>query len=82
MHLESRKIRRSLRHWQQVRSWARLIREAEILWKVDQKELKRLGALELSQLINEIPPGYRRRVNLWLIKFSLATRFDCGKPND
>ncbi len=82
MHLESRKIRRSLRHWQQVRSWARLIREAEILWKVDQKELKRLGALELSQLISEIPPSYRRRINLWLIKFSVATRFNCRQKGD
>ena len=82
MHLESRKIRRSLRHWQQVRSWARLIREAEILWKVDQKELKRLGALELSQLISEIPPSYRRRINLWLIKFAVATRFNCRQKGD
>ena len=76
MHIEKSKIRRSLRHWQQVRSWARLIREAENLWKVDHKELKRLGALELSQLISEISPAYRRRINLWLIKFSVATRFD------
>ena len=76
MQLDSRKIRRSLRHWQQARSWARLIREAENLWQVDQKEIKRLGALELSQLIDEIPPAYRRRVNLWLIKFSVATRFE------
>lgn len=82
MHLESRKIRRSLRHWQQVRSWARLIREAEILWTVDQKELKRLGALELSQLISEIPPSYRRRINLWLIKFSVSTRFNCRQKGD
>ena len=82
MQLENHKIRRSIRHWQQVRTWARLVREAEILWKVDQKELKRLGALELSQLINEIPPSYRRRVNLWLIKFSVATRFDCEKESE
>ena len=79
MQLDSKKIRRSLLHWQQARSWARLIREAEILWQVDQKELKRLGALELSQLMEEIPPSYRRRVNLWLIKFSVATRFDTKK---
>ncbi len=82
MKLEKHRIRRSLSHWQQVRSWARLIREAEILWKVDHKELKRLGALELSQLIREIPPSYRRRINLWLIKFSAATRFDCKKNGD
>ena len=82
MHLEKADIRRSLRHWQQVRSWARLIREAEILWHVDHKELKRLGALELSQLINEIPPSYMRRVNLWLAKFSVETRFQCKKSGD
>ena len=79
MQLERQKIRRSLHHWQQVRSWARLIREAEILWREEQKALKRLGALELGQLIKEIPPSYRRRVNLWLIKFSVATRFDTKK---
>ena len=82
MQIENQKIRRSLSHWQQVRSWARLIREAEILWKVDHKELKRLGALELSQLISEIPPSYRRRINLWLIKFSVATRFNCEKKRE
>ena len=32
-----------LRQWQQVRSWARLIREAENLWHVDVKELRRIG---------------------------------------
>ncbi len=82
IHLKKQKIKRRLQQWQQVRSWARLIREAEILWKLDQKELKRLGALELTQLINEIPPSYRRRVNLWLIKFSLGTRFDCRESGD
>ena len=63
-----------LRHWQQARSWARLIREAESLWQVDAKELKRLGALELAQLLKEVPPSCRRRVNLWLVKYSVATR--------
>ena len=82
MQLDRRKIKSSLRHWQQARSWARLIKEAEILWQVDQKELKRLGALELSQLINEIPPAFRRRVNLWLVKYSVATRFECGESGD
>ncbi|WP_269623118.1 hypothetical protein [Prochlorococcus marinus] len=74
MLLKRQKIIRSLRHWQQVRSWARLIREAESLWHVEEKEIKRLGALELSQLLEEVPPSYRRRVNLWLIKYSVATR--------
>ncbi len=76
MHLDRQRIRNSVQHWQQVRSWARLIREAEMLWKDDEKELKRLGALELSQLIEEIPASYRSRVNRWLVKFSLGTRFD------
>ena len=67
-------IRRRLLRWQKARSWARLIREAEILWHVDAKELKRLGALELAQLLNEIPPSYRRRVNFWLVKYSVSTR--------
>ena len=69
-----KKLKMRLRHWQQARSWARLIREAENLWQVDAKELKRLGALELTQLLNEVPPSCRRRVNLWLDKYSVATR--------
>ena len=79
MKLKRQKIIRSLQQWQQARSWARLIREAEILWKVDKKELKRLGALELSQLIEEIPPSYRRRINRWLVKFSVSTRLNIGE---
>ncbi len=72
--LKRKKLKMRLRHWQQARSWARLIREAENLWQVDSKELKRLGALELTQLLNEVPPSCRRRVNLWLVKYSVATR--------
>jgi len=63
-----------LRHWQQVRTWARLIREAEALWHVDVRELKRLGALELSQLLEEVPPAQRPRVNRWLQRYAVATR--------
>lgn len=74
-------VRSRLRHWQQARSWARLIREAESLWKVEARELKRLGALELAQLLKEVPPSYRRRVNLWLVKYSVATRFTKSKKN-
>ncbi len=77
MQFDRQKIIRSLHNWQQVRSWARLIREAEILWHDEQKELKRLGALELDQLIKEIPQRNRRRINLWLKKFSVATRLVC-----
>ena len=82
MQLHRQKIIRSLHNWQQVRSWARLIREAEILWHDDQKELKRLGALELDQLIKEIPHSYRRRINLWLIKYAAGTRLLSSKLKD
>lgn len=63
-----------LQRWQQVRTWARLIREAECLWHVDVRELKRLGALELSQLLNEVPSCQRSRVNRWLTRYSVSTR--------
>ena len=76
------RLRRRLRQWQQVRSWARLIREAEMLWHDEQKALRRLGALELAQLIKEIPPSYRRRVDLWLIKYSVGTRLIVNKWDD
>jgi len=73
-------VRLRLQRWQQVRTWARLIREAECLWHVDVRELKRLGALELSQLLNEVPSCQRSRVNRWLTRYSVSTRlpFDTG----
>ena len=77
-HGDCDSLRRRLRQWQQVRTWARLIREAESLWHVDVRELRRLGALELSQLLQEVPPAQRRRVNRWLNKYSAATRFQIG----
>ena len=82
MQVERQKIIRSLHNWQQVRSWARLVREAEMLWHDEEKELKRLGALELDQLIKEIPTAYRRRINLWLVKYSVGTRLVYGKLED
>ena len=66
-----------LQMWQQVRTWARLIREAEQLWHVDVRELKRLGALELSQILGEIPPSQRVRVNRWLKGYAASTRLSC-----
>ncbi len=75
MFVERKELRKRLLHWQKSRSWAQLIREAEQLWQDDAKELKRLGAIELAQLIEEVPPSYRRRVNFWLVKYSVATRF-------
>jgi hypothetical protein len=65
--------------WQQVRTWARLIREAEQLWHVDVRELKRLGALELSQILGEIPPSQRVRVNRWLKGYAASTRLSCTR---
>ena len=55
----------------QVRTWARLIREAEALWHVDVRALRRMGAVELSQLIEEVPPTHRQRVNRWLECYSV-----------
>jgi len=69
-------LRSRLRQWQRVRTWARLIREAESLWHVDVRELRRLGALELSQLLDEVPPSHRSKVNRWLIGYAVATRFE------
>jgi hypothetical protein len=65
-----------VRRWQNSRTWARLIREAECLWHVDVRDLRRLGALELGQLLEEVPPGLRARVNRWLIGYGVATRLD------
>ena len=66
LHPHQRPIRSRLRQWQQVRTWARLIREAEALWHVDVRALRRMGADELSQLIEEVPAPHRKRVNRWL----------------
>ncbi len=65
-----------LRHWHQARSWARLIREAENLWHVESREIRRLGALELSQLFQEIPPFLRKRVNRWLDNYSTLKKYN------
>ena len=69
-------MRKRLRQWQYSRSWARLICEAEKLWRVESKELKRLGALELTQLHSEMPFGVRKRVNFWLVRYAGATRLN------
>ncbi|OUT72002.1 MAG: hypothetical protein CBB79_07090 [Synechococcus sp. TMED19] len=60
--------------WQRARTLARLIREAEDLWHVDVKDLRRLGALELGQLLHEVPTGLRPRVNRWLKGYGAKTR--------
>ena len=60
-------LKKRLRQWQHSRSWARLICEAEKMWSLESRELKRLGAMELIQLQNEMPFNVRRRVNYcWL----------------
>ena len=69
-------LKKRLRQWQHSRSWARLICEAEKMWSLESKELKRLGAMELIQLQNEMPFNVRRRVNFWLVKYSGATRLE------
>jgi hypothetical protein len=65
--------------WQRARTWARLIREAEALWRVDVRALRRIGALELSQLLQEVPPSLHLRVNRWLAGYAVCTRFRPGQ---
>ena len=69
-------LKKRLRQWQHSRSWARLICEAEKMWSLESRELKRLGAIELIQLQNEMPFNVRRRVNFWLVKYAGATRLE------
>ena len=73
---DGKELKKRLRQWQHSRSWARLICEAEKMWSLDSRELKRLGAMELIQLQNEMPFNVRRRVNYWLIKYSGVTRLE------
>ena len=74
IHRRRHPIQNRLRRWQQVRTWARLIREAEALWHVDVRALRRMGAEELSQLLAEVPPAQRHRINRWLDGYRVATR--------
>ena len=60
--------------WQRARTLARLLRESEDLWQVDVKDLRRLGALELDQLLHEVPDTLKPRVNRWLKGYGAATR--------
>ena len=69
-------LKKRLRQWQHSRSWARLICEAEKMWSLESRELKRLGAMELIELHNEMPFNVRRRVNCWLVRYSGATRLE------
>ena len=73
---DSNELKKRLRQWQHSRSWARLICEAEKMWSLESRDLKRLGAMELIQLQNEMPFNVRRRVNYWLVKYSGTTRLE------
>ncbi len=73
---DGNELKKRLRQWQHSRSWARLICEAEKMWSLESRELKRLGAIELIQLQNEMPFNVRRRVNFWLVKYSGVTRLE------
>ena len=73
---DGNELKKRLRQWQYSRSWARLICEAEKMWSLESRELKRLGAIELIQLQNEMPFNVRRRVNFWLVRYSGATRLE------
>ena len=67
-------VHQRVQRWQDTRTLARLIREAEALWHVNVRDLRRLGALELSQLLEEVPPALRPRVNRWLACYRVHTR--------
>tara|TARA_Y100001968_G_scaffold232620_1_gene215431 strand:- start:346 stop:633 length:288 start_codon:yes stop_codon:yes gene_type:complete len=73
---DGNELKKRLRQWQHSRSWARLICEAEKMWSLESRELKRLGAIELIQLQNEMPFNVRKRVNFWLDRYSGATRLE------
>ena len=73
---DGNELKKRLRQWQHSRSWARLICEAEKMWSLESRELKRLGAIELIQLQNEMPFNVRRRVNFWLVRYSGVTRLE------
>ena len=73
---DGNELKKRLRQWQHSRSWARLICEAEKMWSLESKELKKLGAMELIQLQNEMPFNVRKRVNIWLVRYSGATRLE------
>jgi len=75
-----RPLHRIVRRWQDARSWARLIREAEALWHIDVRDLHRLAALELGQLIGEVPGRQRPQVNRWLAWYRVATRLTIRSP--
>lgn len=63
-----------MHRWQTARSWAWLIREAEALWGVDVRILRRIASQELLLLPREVPPALRQRVNRWLQRFHVVTR--------
>ena len=73
---DGNKLKKRLRQWQHSRSWARLICEVEKMWSLESRELKRLGAIELIQLQNEMPFNVRKRVNFWLVRYSGSTRLE------
>ena len=73
---DGNELKKRLRQWQHSRSRAPLICEAEKMWSLESRDLKRLGAMELIQLQNEMPFNVRRRVNFWLVRYSGATRLE------
>ena len=68
-------LRSRVRKWQQVRTWARLINEVQSLWHVEDRELRRIGAFELSQLLMEVPFSQRSRVKNWACRYETLTKF-------
>ena len=79
-HPGGRQVRRIGRRWQDARTSARLIREAEALWQIDGRELHCLGGLELGQLIGEVPARQRYWAHRWLACYRAATWLTIGTP--
>ncbi len=78
---ESDLVKFRVGQWQQVRSWTRLIREVQRLWFVEAIELKKLGAMELSRLLSEVPPSLRSRVKRFLQNYSSLKNISSSSHN-
>ena len=67
-------------HRCKARTWARLIREAETLWRTDVRPLQWLGAIELKRLQEETPRRLRPYVNSWLRCYRALTQLPVVDP--
>jgi hypothetical protein len=68
-----------LRRWQTARSWARLIREAEALWRVDVRVLRRLAAMELAAAL---PRWHAAALSGRLLQAGIGVNKESLRPAD